>query len=316
MFRGFNSGMKNRFTAFLLLSCLWAFIQTAHGQQPTAYAIADATSGHILDAQKPNRKLQIASLTKIATAMVVLDWLDVSKQDVGTLATVPPGAIAIDNTNPIGFQPGDQISLRDLMYAMLVQSDNIAAYTLADHVGRELQRNGQNGGRPVDLFVAQMNALARKLGMTHTSFLNPHGLDNLEAPYSTARDLVRLSSAALQRSSFRFYVSQKERRITRHMADGKTADYNLVNTNDLLGHNAIDGVKTGKSARAGECVVISAARPPESVQNPDGSFTITPQRLIVVVLGSYNRFNDAQLLLNNGWNLYDQWAAKGRPLEK
>ena len=309
--------MYKRFAALLLLTSFLALHPFACAQGPEAYAVADATTGHLLDSRKPNRKLPIASLTKIATAMVVLDWLDVSKQDVGSLAAIPNGVTAIDPANPVGFQPGDQVSIRDLLYAMLVQSDNIAAYTLAEHVGRDIQRNTQSGSKPVDLFVAQMNALARKLGMSRTTFLNPNGLDTeRESPRSTARDLVTLTSAAMQRSSFRFYVSQKERRIARHLAGGKTAEYNLVNTNELLGNNAIDGVKTGKSARAGECVVLSAARPPESVQNPDGSYTITPRRLIVVVLGSTDRFNDAKRLLDNGWNLYDQWAANGRPLEK
>ena len=310
-----SSGMNIRLIAALLLTCLLASPHAARAQEPTAFAIADATSGHVLEARHPDRKLQIASLTKIATAMVALDWIEAGQHDQGMLTTIPPGAIAADPANPIGFQPGDQVSLRDLLYAMLVQSDNIAAYTLADHIGRDLQRNTQSDARPIDLFVAQMNALARKLGMTHTVFLNPHGLDIHETPHSTARDLVLLTSAALQRSSFRFYVSQKERLITRLSPGGKPAQYHLVNTNELLGINAIDGVKTGKSARAGECVVISAARAPESVQNPDGSFTVTPRRLIVVVLGSLDRVHDAQQLLNKGWNLYDEWAAAGRPLK-
>lgn len=309
--------MNNRFFAVLLLICIGALsLHCASAQEATAYAIADATSGHLLDSRRPTKKLPIASLTKIATAMVVLDWLDVSKRDAGTLVTIPAAALAFDSKNLIGFQPGDQISIRDLLYAMLVQSDNISAYSLAEYVGRDLQRGFQSDSKPVDLFVAQMNALARKLGMRDTRFLNPIGTDSMERPYSTARDLVLLSSAAMQRSAFRFYVSQKERRITRRTADGRAADYNLVNTNQLLGVHSIDGVKTGTSARAGECVVISAARAPESVQNPDGSFTITPRRLIVVVLGSTNRFSDANQLLNYGWNLYDDWAAKGRPLEK
>lgn len=309
--------MKNRLIVILTLACLWPlFSTTVRAQDAAAYVVADATSGHILLSHRPEKKLPIASLTKIATAMVVFDWMDVSKQDQGTLATVPPGVNQVDNANPIGLQPGDQVSIRDLLYAMLIQSDNIAAYTLADHVGRDIQRNIHSGDAPVDLFVAQMNALARKLGMKRTVFLNPHGLDNEETPHSTAHDLALLTSAALQRSSFRFYVSQKERQIVRHSASGASIPYNLANTNELLGVNAIDGVKTGRSERAGECVVISAARAPESVQNPDGSFTITPRRLVVVILGSRSRFNDARSLLNEGWNLYDQWAAQGRPLEK
>lgn len=308
--------MKSRFSLFVLLACFCALLSPALGQDATAFAIADASTGHILKAKKEDKRLQIASLTKIATALVVQDWLDVGKRDAGILVTIPPGALMIDPANPIGFQPGDQMSVRDLLYAMLIQSDNIAAYALADYVGRDLQRNTQSAAKPVDLFVAQMNALARKLGMKHTTFLNPHGLDTVETPTSTARDLVLLTSAALQRSSFRFYVSQHERRITRIAVAGRKDDYRLVNTNELLGIDSIDGVKTGQSKRAGQCLIISAARPHESIQNPDGSYTVTARRLIVVVLGSENRFNDARQLLNNGWSLYDEWAAKGRPLEK
>ena len=316
--RHFHSVMHPRFAVLLLLTCLLIFLQPVSAQETAAYAVADATTGHLLDSRRPNKKLPIASLTKIATAIVVLDWMEVNEQNAGSPATIPFGALALDDpANPVGFQPGDQVSLRDLLYAMLIQSDNIAAYTLAEHVGRDLQRRTQSPSRPVDLFVAQMNALARSLGMKRTVFLNPHGLDSLrEAPYSTARDLVLLTSAAMQRSAFRFYVSQKERRITRLPPGGKPLEYNLVNTNELLGINAIDGVKTGKSSRAGECLILSAARAPESVQNPDNSFTVTPRRLIVVVLGSTNRFSDGKRLLDNGWNLYDQWAAMGRPLDK
>lgn len=309
--------MKNRFTALLLLAAFLAwFPQPARAQDVEAYAIADATSGHLLGSSHPTRKLQIASLTKIATALIVLDWMDVTKRDPGSLATIPPGALSVDPANPVGFQVGDQVSLRDLLYAMLIQSDNIAAYTLADHVGRDLQRHQQSLTAPVDLFVSQMNALGRKLEMKRTRFLNPHGLDNTELPYSTARDLVALTRNALQRSAFRFYVSQKERQITRLLPGGKKAEYKLLNTNELLGKNGIDGVKTGKSRHAGECVILSSARSLESVQNPDGTYTVTPRKLIVVVLGSQNRFNDAQQLLAEGWGLYDQWAAQGRPLDK
>ncbi|MEI6350801.1 MAG: serine hydrolase [Verrucomicrobiota bacterium] len=308
--------MKTLQTLFLFLASLLSlFPHPAAAQSAAAYAVADAATGHLLATSHAEKKLQIGSLTKIATLMVVLDWADLSKSDLGTMATVPPAAVAIAGANPIGFQPGDQLSLRDLIYAAILQSDNVAAYTLAMHVGRALGQT-KPGVAPVELFVAQMNALARKLGMQHTKFLNPHGLDYVEQPYSSAHDLVRLSSYAMKRAAFRFYVSQKDRRIARHLANGEQAGYNLANTNELLGINDIDGVKTGSTSRAGECLVISAARSPEAQQNADGSVTVTPRRLIVVVLGATKRFDTGFALLNNGWNLYDQWAAAGRPLEK
>jgi D-alanyl-D-alanine carboxypeptidase len=145
--------------------------------------------------------------------------------------------------------------------------------------------------------------------------VNPHGLDANEKklPFSTAADMAKLTAYAVQKSAFRFYVSQPERRITIQHVAGGPGDYLLKNTNELLGVDAIDGVKTGKTRRAGECVIISAARPPESIQQGD-KYIITPRRLIVVVLGSSQRFLAAGSLLRRGWAVYDQWTAAGRPL--
>jgi D-alanyl-D-alanine carboxypeptidase (penicillin-binding protein 5/6) len=277
--------------------------------------VIDATTGHVLAARDDGSKLQIGSLTKIATAMVVLDWADATHRDLAQFATVPAQAAALASSNPVGFQPGDRATLRDLLYAALMQSDDIAALTLANHVGQTLTRTAEI--TPEVAFVNQMNALARRLKMERTLFLNPHGLDNIRGtlPYSTSGDMARLAAYAMVRSGFRFYVSQKEREIAIERIDNTQTRYLLRNTNDLLGVNSIDGVKTGATPRAGQCVIISAARAPESVQTGE-TYVITPRRLIVVVLGSSNRFNVAAGLLNQGWQLYDQWAAKGRPLKK
>jgi D-alanyl-D-alanine carboxypeptidase (penicillin-binding protein 5/6) len=168
-------------------------------------------------------------------------------------------------------------------------------------------------GSPVENFVVQMNALAKTKGMRNTKFLNPHGLDNLErsVPYSTAADLAKLTAYAMANSAFRFYVSQRERKITIFTPGGQNS-YLLRNTNELLGINSIDGVKTGTTARAGQCLIISAGKPPDSRQEGE-THVITPRRLNVVVLGATNRFPFAQGLLARGWQLYDAWAAAGRP---
>jgi D-alanyl-D-alanine carboxypeptidase (penicillin-binding protein 5/6) len=219
-------------------------------------------------------------------------------------------------TNPVGLQPGDSATLRDLMYAALMQSDNVAAVTLAWHVGKTLPASGADVS-PVDRFVAQMNALARKLGMTRTLFLNPHGLDSAETklPYSTAADLARLSRYAMDRAAFRFFVSQKERRISINHVAGGLAAFSLVNTNELLGYNGVDGVKTGRTRLAGDCVIISAAKAPDSRKEGE-NFIVTPRRLLVVVLGADQRFSAATQLLESGWRLHAAWEAAGRPIKK
>lgn len=290
----------------LLASCLALTVQAQR-----AYMVADATTGYILDSSNAREKLQVGSLTKIATAMVVIDWALLNKEDLNQTARIPASAASLGGANPVGFQPGDQASLRDLMYAALLQSDNVAATALAVHIGQSLP--GQ--GTPYQRFVAQMNALARKLGMSRTRFLNPHGLDNEEQPYSTAADMARLSKYAMANAAFRFYVHQRERRINVTSASGTQASYVLRNTNELLNVNAIDGVKTGRTALAGDCVIISAARPPETSKQGD-LHIITPRRLIVVVLSAENRFEAASRLLQNGWRLYDTWASAGRPSPK
>src|SRR5213078_1500116 len=103
-----------------------------------AYVIADAQTGYILEEQEHRKKLQVGSLTKIATASVVLDWAERKSGDVNQVVTIPQEAFVGITETHIGLQPGDSITLRDLLYAALVQSDNIAAYTLAHHVGSQL----------------------------------------------------------------------------------------------------------------------------------------------------------------------------------
>lgn len=278
-----------------------------------AYVVADDRTGHILAQENPNDKVQVASLTKIATAIVALDWSRVEGHKLDQPVVISESALAVGGMNPVGFQPGDEITLRDLLYAALLQSDNIASEALAAAVGENLPASGVGGPgeTPLVRFVAQMNALARNLGMERTRFLNPTGLDTAERPFSTAADLARLTRHALKKADFRFFVAQKERRISINRA-GAPVGYLLRNTNELLGVQHIDGVKTGQTARAGSCLIVTAAR--ESLVSQQGARTlVTPRRLIVVLLGAQDRFRDATRLLTQGEGLYDQWVSQGAP---
>src|SRR5439155_14028285 len=212
-----------------------------------AFIVIDSQTGYVLQEQDARQKRQVGSLTKIATAVVVLDWAEHKSGNLNQVVAIPPEAFADTGENNIGFQPGDAIALRDLLYAALVQSDNIAAYTLAYHVGSRLE-SIEAGAKltPADIFVAQMNALAKQLKMERTRFVNPHGIDYRvkPLPYSTAEDMARLTRYAMSKPSFRFYVSQKERQISFNRA-GHPLNYMLRSTNELLGKMGIDGVKTG-----------------------------------------------------------------------
>ena len=297
--------------AFLLLAI--RVVEAAR----TAYVVIDAQTGFVLEQAEARDKRQVGSLTKVATAMVVLDWSEKRGGDLNQVATIPPEAFVGTGENLIGFQPGDRITLRDLLYAALVQSDNVAAYTLANEVGTALQSVVPVAGKggPVATFVGQMNFLAKSLRMDRTRFSNPHGIDTdvRPMPFSTAADLARLTRYAMSKPAFRFYVSQKERQIAFERGKQKKA-YMLRNTNELLGTNGVDGVKTGKTARAGDCLILSAHREAE-IQKQGEHTKVTPRSLIIVMLGSANRFAEGGQLLARGWELYDQWAAAGRLID-
>jgi D-alanyl-D-alanine carboxypeptidase (penicillin-binding protein 5/6) len=303
-----------RFLIIFLALALLVKAQEAIAAQ--AFIVIDSQTGYVLAEQKAKDKRQIGSLTKIATACVVLDWAEHRGGNLNQEVVISPPAFVGTHENNIGFQPGDVVSLRDLLYAALVQSDNIAGYTVADYVGSTLESVAPPAAGTkvsgMDAFVTQMNALAKQLKMERTRFVNPTGIDeNVKPlPYSTAEDLARLTRYAMNKASFRFYVSQKERQITFHRGK-RELHYLLRNTNELLGTRGIDGVKTGRTTRAGDCLILSANRESEIIQQAQG-VTIFPRHLIVVLLGSTNRFGEGGQVLAQGWQLYDQWAAAGR----
>jgi len=309
LFRPYHQGFMQRLFRFLCLTAVFV----ADPLRAASYVIVDNQTGRILEGEATNRKVQVASLTKLALAMVALDWSEIKGGNLEEVAIVPETALSTTGgINPLGLQAGDAISLRDLLYACLLASDNVAAVTLADHLGRALPN--PTGLDPVGNTVSHMNALARALGMRHTLFLNPHGLDTPEGqarPYSTAADMARLFRYAYSKAGLAFYVSQPSREI--HVQrGGASLALQLSNTDKLLGRDGIDGGKTGRTSQAGECIVLTSKKSPEVRREGDTVFT-TPRRIIVVLLGSTNREDEGAGLVRRGWGLYSDWAAKGRP---
>jgi len=279
-----------------------------------SYIVVDNQTGLILTSKNANEKLQVASLTKVATATVVLDWAQLNKADLSQMAVVSAQAMRAGGINPVGLQEGDTLSLRDLLYTALMASDNVAATALAQHVGARLPN--AEGLEPVSNFVSHMNALAHTLGMKRTLFLNPSGSDSVEGalPYSTASDMARLTRYAYSEADFPFFVSQKSR-IVHVFRSGADMPFELRNTNELLDQEGIDGVKTGRTGRAGDCLILSSERRPE-VQRQGETVFVTPRRIVIVLLGSRDRFGEGIALARQGWGLYDQWTAEGRQIKK
>ena len=300
------------FTILKTMALLAAVLPTVlRAQEAESIMVMEAYSGKVLVASNAGAKRPIASLTKIATATVAVDWATATGTDLGTTITVPQTITLVGGANAMNLQPGDQMTLRDALYAALLGSDNLAALTIADHVGREIAtRRGKNDD-PVAIFVGEMNHLAKAVGATATRFANPHGLERQGTKaYSTAADVARLSVYAMRRAAITFITSKQDRQISVTGAAGKRT-FTIKNTNELAGEAGILGVKTGTTAAAGPCVSVCMDRDPLVRQKADGSKGATPRRLIVVVLNSPDRFNRARGLLQQGWGVYDQWLAAG-----
>lgn len=190
-----------------------------------AAALIDVESGRLLYSSRGDEPMLIASLTKIMTALVAIESGDLtSKVKVGKNAFAKEGS-------SLYLKQGEEMTLEDMLYGLMLRSGNDAATAIAEHVG------GSEQG-----FVYLMNAKAEALNLTHTHFANPHGLD-AEGHYSSANDLAVLTAYAMHNPVFKEIVATKEK-----TADNpyEKWDYKWSNKNKMLRlYEGADGVKTG-----------------------------------------------------------------------
>ncbi|MEG2326685.1 MAG: serine hydrolase [Akkermansia sp.] len=298
---------------FLLSVFLFGTVAMGWAQMDPSYIAVEVNSGKVLYSTNAEAKRPIASLAQVATALVALDWANRTSAELNTVITIPQDAYAVTSVgNPMRLKPGDRITLRDALYSCLLGADNVSALTVASYVGRDLvYRRG--GGSPIGQFIKEMNNLATGIGMKKTVFVSPHGMDSRSgANESCAVDLALLGSYAMQNPAFSFIVRQSSRRIGVETATEGTQYYNVVNTNSLLNQSGVDGIKTGSSRVAGPCLLLSAIR--QSVARKDaktGRDNIYPQRLVIVVLGTEQRFSIARSLIREGWRDWDRWQTNG-----
>jgi D-alanyl-D-alanine carboxypeptidase (penicillin-binding protein 5/6) len=200
--------------------------------------LVERQTGDVLWSKEPDRELPPASTTKIMTALLVLERV----RDLDEWATVPE--IPIPQKVGVDLMPGDRITVREALYALLVESANDAALTLASHVA---------GSEPK--FVVLMNRRARELGLTHTHFTNSRGTAE-PGLFSSARDLATLARTAMRKATFRRIVATRETVIT-YPPDGRVP---IRNHNRLLRYEWADGVKTGSNDASGK-VLVGSGRP-------------------------------------------------------
>ncbi|MCL2569700.1 MAG: D-alanyl-D-alanine carboxypeptidase [Firmicutes bacterium] len=197
-------------------------------------ATVEVSSGRLLYAKNEHDKLPMASTTKIMTAITVIE----NVSDLDEKIKVSDKAIGIEGTS-IYLQKGEELTVRELLYGLMLRSGNDAASALALHVSKTN-----------DEFSALMNKVATKAGAKNSSFKNPHGLDQ-EGHYTTAYDLAMISAYAMRNPQFAEIAATKEKRIS-----GVEYPRVLQNKNRLLRSNKnIVGVKTGFTSKAGRCYV-------------------------------------------------------------
>jgi serine-type D-Ala-D-Ala carboxypeptidase (penicillin-binding protein 5/6) len=195
-------------------------------------------TGDVVYARAPDQRRSIASTTKLMTALLTLERANLD--DV--VPAAPYRALPAESV--AGLRTGERLTVRDLLRALLLQSANDAAVTLAVHV---------SGSRSA--FVRAMNARARRLGLRHTHYANPVGLDE-QGNYSSARDLARLAQVLLRNSFFARTVDRPRATLT---SGARTR--RIVNRNRLVrGVPFVDGVKTGHTQQAGYVLVGAGER--------------------------------------------------------
>ena len=303
--------------AVVAASCVLALALQAPALKAQVMVAADSHSGRILIDQNGGQRRPVDGFATVATAMVALDWAQRVSMDLGMLATVPDGAVVGVFSNPMGLQPGDRVSFRDLLYSILLGADDAAAITLAANVGQDLLNRRQKGGDPVREFVIEMNNLAAKLGASSTSFRTPHGSPpggRGNGGVTCARDLARLAIYAMSNSSFRFYSMQSSR-VVAVSRGGQSLRFKVTNYNSYVGRNGIDGVKVVPQGQGGPGAILTSKRSHEVTQLMDGRTQLYPRRVVAVVFAPEPVGSGWQALAG-GWQEFDRWSLTGRPYDR
>jgi D-alanyl-D-alanine carboxypeptidase (penicillin-binding protein 5/6) len=244
-----------------------------------AAILIDADTGSVLFEKNANEKLYPASTTKIMTCLLALEY-----GHLDDVVTVPKSITKLPkDSSLVPLKPGEKMTLRDLLYGLMICSGNDAAVSIAVKVAGS-----------VDKFVAMMNQRAQQLGCTNTSFKNPHGYQN-KAHYTTARDLALIAREALKNEAFRQIVSATSYTVPK---TNKSRKRKLVTTDLMLADSSPFyypyeiGVKTGHHSKSGQCFVGAAVK--------DGVTLIS----VTLKSSKSGMWNDTRRLMEYGFAQY------------
>ena len=245
---------------------------SAVGTTAKAMCVLEKDSKRVIYSHNMDMQLPMASTTKVMTAITVIQNCD----NLDQLIQVDDNSIGIEGTS-IYLRKGELISVKDLLYGLMLRSGNDAATALAYHVGGS-----------VEGFAKQMNELSHSIGAKNSNFANPHGLDN-KNHYTTAYDLALISAYALNNPKFKQIVSTKTHIIEATNVSDKRY---LTNKNRLLSSvKGCCGVKTGFTSKAGRCLV-------SAVERENATY-------VCVVLNCGPMFEESTRLLNSCFENYE-----------
>ena len=238
--------------------------------------LMEASTGEVLYEQNPDERLQIASVTKTMTMLLIMEAIDSGKIDINDIVTVSDYAASMGGSQ-VFLEPGEQMTVDDMIKAIAVASGNDAAVAMAEFV------SGSEGA-----FVEKMNKRAAELNCTNTHFINCNGLDETEEHYSSARDIAIISKELLKHEKIFDYT-------TIWMDSLRNGSFGLSNTNKLIRfYNGANGLKTGSTSTAKYCISATAKR--------------DDMQLISVVIcapSTAERFSSATAMLDYGFANYE-----------
>lgn len=251
----------------------------------TGYVMNNA-NGSSLFSKGSTTKMSTGSTTKIMTAKVVLTQSNLNLDSKVTIQKAYSDYIVANTASSAHLIVGDKVTVRQLLYGLMLPSGCDAAYALADKYG-----TGSTRAARVKSFIGKMNSKAAQLGLTSTHFDSFDGIGN-GANYSTAKDLTKLASSAMKSSTFRTVVKTKSYTAKTITKTGSTRTMGAwTNTNTLLSsYSGTIGVKTGSGPEAKYCLVFAATRNGKTVIGTVLASTSVTQRE-----------TDAKKLLNYGF---------------